>query len=100
MKKETAQGAGTVRMLFELTRDDNPRLFDDLIRFNKGTKRVNRLRYLAHEGLLAQNWALVPTMAGATQASKEVMRGPGSIDKVAAGMVIQAFDSPTAGADG
>ena len=49
-----------VRLLFEMTREDNPRLYDDLIRFNKGTKRVNRLRFLAHEGLLAQSWTLVP----------------------------------------
>ena len=33
-----------VRLLFEMTREDNPRLYDDLIRFNKGTKRVNRKR--------------------------------------------------------
>ena len=45
-----------VRLLFEMTRDHNPRLYDDLIRFNKGTKRVNRLRFLAHEGLVAQHW--------------------------------------------
>lgn len=45
-----------VRLLFEMTRDDNPRLYDDLIRFNKGTKRVNRLRFLANEGLIAQHW--------------------------------------------
>ena len=31
-------------MLFEMARDDNPRLYDDLMRFNKGTKRINRLR--------------------------------------------------------
>ncbi len=43
-----------IRMLFELERADNPRLYDDLIRFTKGTKRVNRLRTLAQEGLLAQ----------------------------------------------
>lgn len=48
----------SVRLLFELSRDDNPRLFDDLMRFNKGPKRVNRLRFLAHEGLLAQLWLL------------------------------------------
>ena len=48
-----------VRLLFEMTREDNPRLYDDLIRFNKGTKRVNRLRFLAHEGLLAQNWTVM-----------------------------------------
>ena len=52
-----------VRLLFELSRDDNPRLFDDLMRFNKGPKRVNRLRFLAHEGLLAQQWHLGMTVA-------------------------------------
>jgi len=45
-----------IRLVFELERDDNPRLYDDLIRFKKGTKRVNRLRTLAQEGLLAQHW--------------------------------------------
>ena len=45
-----------IRLLFELERADNPRLYDDLIGFKKGTKRVNRLRTLAHEGLLAQHW--------------------------------------------
>ena len=99
MKNEAAQDAEPVRMLFEMTRDDNPRLYDDLIRFNKGTKRVNRLRYLAHEGLLAQYWALVPAMAVETQTSKSEMRAPRSVDTVAAGKVIQAFDAPTAGAD-
>lgn len=42
--------AETIRMLFELDRADDPRLYDDLIRFKKGTKRINRLRLLAHEG--------------------------------------------------
>ena len=54
-----------VRLLFEMTREDNPRLYDDLIRFNKGTKRVNRLRFLAHEGLLAQSWTLMPAVTAA-----------------------------------
>lgn len=47
-----------IRLLFEMTRDDNPRLYDDLIRFNKGTKRVNRLRFLAYEGLTVQTWPM------------------------------------------
>ena len=47
-----------IRLLFELERADNPRLYDDLIRFKKGTKRVNRLRTLAQEGLLAQEWSV------------------------------------------
>lgn len=47
-----------IRLQFELERDDNPRLYDELIRFNKGAKRVNRLRTLAQEGLLAEQWPL------------------------------------------
>ncbi|MFM2448594.1 MAG: hypothetical protein RIS44_1044 [Pseudomonadota bacterium] len=43
-----------IRLLFEMDRDDIPLLYDDLIRFKKGTKRVNRLRFLAHEGGVAQ----------------------------------------------
>ena len=50
MTKNTSPKVEPVRLLFEMTRDDNPRLYDDLIRFNKGTKRVNRLRFLALEG--------------------------------------------------
>lgn len=51
-----------MRMRFELERDDNPPLFDELMKFTKGTKRLNRLRTLAHEGLLAQRGWDVPTM--------------------------------------
>lgn len=43
-----------IRMVFEMTREEHPRLFDDLIRFPKGTKRINRLRTLAHDGLLLE----------------------------------------------
>lgn len=43
-----------IRMRFELERADNPPLFDELMKFAKGTKRLNRLRTLAHEGLVAQ----------------------------------------------
>ncbi|WP_428422834.1 hypothetical protein [Methylibium sp.] len=56
MTQDAKRSQEPVRLLFEMTRDDNPRLYDDLIRFNKGTKRVNRLRFLAHEGLIAQHW--------------------------------------------
>jgi len=44
-----------IRLVFELARADHPRLYDDLIQFHKGTKRVNRLRVLAYDGLLAQS---------------------------------------------
>lgn len=65
MRARTGKEQGTLSMLFEMSRDDNPRLYDDLVRFNKGPKRVNRLRFLAHEGLLAQGWTLVPATAAA-----------------------------------
>ncbi len=44
----------TIRLLFELDRADDPQLYDDLIRFKKGTKRINRLRLLAREGVVGQ----------------------------------------------
>jgi hypothetical protein len=57
-----------IRMLFELERADNPPLFDELMKFAKGTKRLNRLRTLAHEGLVAQRcWAPATARAGATR---------------------------------
>jgi hypothetical protein len=51
--------AGSIRLVFELARADHPRLYDDLIRFPKGTKRINRLRVLAYDGLLCQIGQLV-----------------------------------------
>ncbi|MDE2401608.1 MAG: hypothetical protein KGL90_08075 [Burkholderiales bacterium] len=48
-----------IRLVFELTRADHPRLYDDLIRFPKGTKRINRLRVLAYDGLLVQSGQFV-----------------------------------------
>lgn len=45
----------SIRLVFELARVDHPRLYDDLIRFQQGTKRVNRLRLLAYDGLLVQS---------------------------------------------
>lgn len=46
--------AAPLRLFFEIERDDNPRLYDDLMRFKKGQRRVNRLRFLAHEGLMVE----------------------------------------------
>ena len=60
-----------IRLLFELERADNPRLYDDLIQFKKGIKRVNRLRTLAHEGLLAQYWPAGFTGAGNAMARRD-----------------------------
>lgn len=54
MDEKKAPGHETIRLLFELDRADDPQLYDDLIRFKKGTKRINRLRLLAREGVVGQ----------------------------------------------
>jgi len=62
MSEGTSIPLEPIRVVFELERADNPHLYDDLIRFKKGTKRVNRLRTLAQDGLHAQ--ALPRGLAG------------------------------------
>lgn len=67
MAEANAAKQEPIRLLFELDREDDPRLYDDLIRFNKGTKRINRLRLLAHEGVVGQfapdvGKAMVPSL--------------------------------------
>jgi hypothetical protein len=59
MTTDTGKDFRPIRLVFELARADHPRLYDDLIRFHKGTKRVNRLRVLAYDGLLAQSGVFV-----------------------------------------
>lgn len=59
MTADASKGAAPIRLVFELARVDHPRLYDDLIRFPKGTKRINRLRVLAYDGLLTQLGQLV-----------------------------------------
>jgi hypothetical protein len=44
-----------IRISLVLAREDNPRLYDELVQFPKGQRRVNRLRMLAYDGLLAQS---------------------------------------------
>lgn len=94
MTQKTDPNTEPVRLLFEMTREDNPRLYDDLIRFNKGTKRVNRLRFLAHEGLLAQNWMLVTAVGAASQATASALQAFSKVNPAVAGHVVQAFDAP------
>jgi hypothetical protein len=91
----------SVRLLFELSRDDNPRLFDDLMRFNKGPKRVNRLRFLAHEGLLAQQWLLGMTVQAPGPAPMAAaLRAPNvGVDPAVARQTSQAFEVSTGGAE-
>lgn len=57
MSTDPVKDPKPIRLVFELARADHPRLYDDLIQFRKGTKRVNRLRVLAYDGLLAQGGA-------------------------------------------
>ncbi len=80
--------AKAVRLVFELERAENPRLYDELMQFPHGVKRVNRLRVLAYDGLLAQHgvfsFAAVPISSprreeaapGAAAMTNEVF-GPG-----------------------
>ncbi len=86
-----------IRLLFEMSRDDNPRLFDDLMRFNKGPKRVNRLRFLAHEGLLAQQWLLGMTGSASTATAARASRS--GIDIAVARQTSQAFEASTGGTE-
>jgi len=100
MTPKTRLNDEPVRLLFEMTRDDNPRLYDDLILFNKGTKRVNRLRFLAHEGLLAQHWMVAPVgngMPGMPIMASAVPPTPPGVNPVAARQTNHAFDAPPVG---
>ena len=59
MSTDTVKDAAPIRLVFVLARADHPRLYDDLIQFQKGVKRINRLRLLAYDGLLAQSGLFV-----------------------------------------
>ena len=97
MTPKTRPNDEPVRLLFEMTRDDNPRLYDDLIRFNKGTKRVNRLRFLAHEGLLVQHWMVAPVGNGMPVMTSAVPPLPPGVNPGAARHTNHAFDAPPVG---
>ena len=88
MTANVALPSKAIRLLFELERADNPRLYDDLIRFKKGTKRVNRLRTLAQEGLLAQHWTL-----GASPMAQSDSLGPAG-GRSEAAITNEVFDAP------
>ncbi|RTL48483.1 MAG: hypothetical protein EKK46_15915 [Rhodocyclaceae bacterium] len=66
-----------IRLVFELARADHPRLYDDLIQFHKGTKRVNRLRVLAYDGLLVQSGLFAAT--GGQVLPNEAQMGSGEV---------------------
>jgi hypothetical protein len=65
--KARDDGSGShLRVVLEFSRDDHPMLFDELVRFPKGQRRVNRLRLLAYDGLL-QHSGLQPMRPGAAK---------------------------------
>ena len=97
MTPKTRPNDEPVRLLFEMTRDDNPRLYDDLIRFNKGTKRVNRLRFLAYEGLLAQHWMVAPVGIGMPVMASAVPLAAASVNPAVAPHTNHAFEAPPVG---
>ena len=97
MTPKTCPNDEPMRLLFEMTRDDNPRLYDDLIRFNKGTKRVNRLRFLAHEGLLAQHWMVAPVGNGLPVMASAALPTPPGVNPAAARHTNHAFDAAPVG---
>lgn len=94
MNQDRRSPLGSVRLLFEMPRDDNPRLYDDLIRFNKGTKRVNRLRLLAHEGLMAQH--RTEAREGAASAAAPGGSAELRVSGAVARQTNRAFDAPSA----
>ncbi|UEC01647.1 hypothetical protein [Burkholderia vietnamiensis] len=77
MNGKTQQEPKPVRLVFELARADNPRLYDELARFPQGAKRVNRLRVLAYDGLLAQYGVFASV--GATNVPGPTSSGPESV---------------------
>jgi hypothetical protein len=91
MSADTSIPQERIRLVFELERADNPRLYDDLIQCKKGSKRVNRLRTLAQEGLLAQHWSLrgIGYVAGVESQAIPVEVGGASV-------INQVFDEPLA----
>ncbi|MFT4192103.1 MAG: hypothetical protein QM617_11360 [Comamonas sp.] len=72
MNGKTQQEPKPVRLVFELARADNPRLYDELVRFPQGVKRVNRLRVLAYDGLIAQYGVFTSGGAGGVPTATKI----------------------------
>ncbi len=69
-----------LRLVFSLDRDEDPRLYDDLVAMRKGVKRTARLRLLAHDGLLLQKSMLATFAAGqAAEGSGRANRPPPAV---------------------
>lgn len=79
-----ASGAQTMSMLVELEQQEATLLWADLVRFKKGTKRVQRLKLLAFQGLLWERGMVGP------EAMKTAVVTPTDSKSVARGI----FDAP------
>jgi hypothetical protein len=77
-----------IRLVFQLDRAEMPRLYDELMRFHKGVKRVGRLRTLAYDGLLVQHGVL--SLSGQHAAAPV---GPPGFDDDADGVMNGLFES-------
>jgi hypothetical protein len=77
-------------LFLELDRDDDPQLYDDLMRFRKGPKRVSRLRLLAHDGLQQRG----TSDSNRTSAADAARQGSSTTAEVkAAHLTSHAFDA-------
>ena len=75
-------GCPAIRLVFQLDRAENPKLYDDLARFRKGARRVNRLRLLAHDGLRLQH----DQVSDVAVVEDRARRGPGDDASVTNGV--------------
>ena len=89
MNDSTSMPLTPIRLLFELERADNPRLYDELMRFKKGSKRVNRLRTLAYGGFIAE-FVPVGSAAHVHEATAEIARH----DREDSRITTHMFDEP------
>lgn len=81
-----------MRLNVHIARDEYPELFDELSKFNKGVKRIQRLKTIASERLiLAGTRLLTETFDDAVVASKEMSKSEKN-EMVAAAM--EAFGPP------
>lgn len=82
-----------IRLLLQLDREDDPQLYDDLVRFRKGIKRVSRLRLLAHDGL-RQRLEPAPFPTSDSGEGPRADNHPAARAPAAARLTNQAFDPP------
>jgi hypothetical protein len=91
----TKKSADAIRLQFDLERADNPRLYDELVSFRQGVKRVNRLRTLAHEGLmvlqLQSGWEAKPAEPAAPAPDSDELP---KLDAKASSILCQVFEDP------